>query len=202
MGKKSRKDRGDHYYRLAKKEDYRSRASFKLSQLNQRYQLIKNGDVVVDLGAAPGGWLQVAREEVGENGFVLGVDIQKIAVLPHENVKTLVADITDIKTPELIRSVLPRRADVVVSDAAPHITGVWDVDHARSIDLAKSAFALARNLLKPGGNLLIKVFQGEFFEDFLKEIRTSFEFTKISKPQASRKGSAEVYVIGQGHKLK
>ncbi len=202
MSKKPRKGRGDHYYRLAKKEDYRSRASFKLSQLNQRYKLIKNGDVVVDLGAAPGGWLQVAREEVGESGFVLGVDIQKIAVLPYVNVKTLTADITDKNTSELIRSVLPRQADEVISDAAPHITGVWSVDHSRSIDLANSAFALAKNLLKPGGNLLIKVFQGEFFEDFLKEIRTNFEFAKISKPPASRKGSAEVYVIGQGYKQK
>jgi 23S rRNA (uridine2552-2'-O)-methyltransferase len=169
-------------------------------QLNKRYDMIRGGYVVVDLGAAPGGWLQVAREIVGEEGFVLGVDIQPIARLHYSNVVTLVADITNVETPDAIKEKLPRDADVIISDASPSISGVWDVDHARSIELAKAALSIAEKVLTPGGGLLIKVFQGDLLDDFLSEVRRRFEFVKTSKPVASRKGSAEIYVIGKGFK--
>lgn len=185
---------------MAKRVGYRARSSFKLKQLNKRYKLFQRGDVVVDLGAAPGGWLQVAREEVDDEGFVLGVDLQKIVKLPYENVKTLVADITDPSTSELIRRNLPRVADVVLSDASPKISGVWSVDHARSIELANAALTIAGEVLGRGGKLLIKVFQGEFFQDFVQNVRKEFDYLKISKPPASRKGSAEAYVIAKGFK--
>lgn len=185
---------------MAKRTGYRSRAAYKVKQLNERYNLLRRGDVVVDLGAAPGGWLQVAREEVCEEGFVLGVDLQEITKLPYENVKTIVADITDASTPELTRNNLPRAADVVLSDASPKISGIWSVDHARSVELARAAIASAERVLASGGRLLVKVFQGEFFEGFMGEVREKFEFVKISKPPASRKGSAEVYVIAKGFK--
>ncbi len=185
---------------MAKRVGYRARSSFKLEQLNERYELFQRGDVVVDLGAAPGGWLQVAREEVGDEGFVLGVDLQKIVKLPYENVKTIVADITDPSTPELIRQNLPHAADVVLSDTSPKISGVWSVDHARSIELANAAFTIAGKVLNRGGRLLIKVFQGEFFQDFVQNVRKEFDYLKISKPPASRKGSAEVYLIAKGFK--
>jgi 23S rRNA (uridine2552-2'-O)-methyltransferase len=167
-------------------------------QLDKRYKLLHPGDVVIDLGAAPGGWLQVARERVGEEGFVLGVDIQHIARLPYNNVVTLVADITDEASSKLIQSKLPRPADVVLSDASPKISGVWDIDHARSIDLTRAALAIARSTLAPGGRFMVKVFQGSLFDDFLTEVRQNFSFVKVSKPAASRKGSAEAYIIAKG----
>jgi len=200
MAERRRERKREHYYRMARRAGYRARSAFKLKQLNRRYKLIRRGDVVVDLGAAPGGWLQVAREEVGEKGFVLGVDLQGIAKLPYENVKTLVADITDTSTPELLGNNLPRAADVVLSDVSPKISGVWSVDHARSVELARAALTIAERMLAPGGRSLIKVFQGEYFEDFVSKIREKFEFVKISKPPASRKGSAEAYVIAKGFK--
>jgi 23S rRNA (uridine2552-2'-O)-methyltransferase len=194
--------KGEHYYLLAKKTGYRSRASYKLAQLNQRYNLMNVGGVVVDLGAAPGGWLQVAREAVGGDGFVLGVDIQPISSLGFKNVKTLVADITGETTPAAVKDSLPRAADVVLSDASPKISGVWSIDHSRSIELARAAISLAEQVLGPGGNLLVKVFQGELFEDFLREVKRKFDFAKVSKPLASRKGSAEVYLIAKRFKTR
>lgn len=194
-----RERKREHFYRMAKREGYRSRAAFKLRQLNQRYDLLRRGNVVVDLGAAPGGWLQAAREVVGEEGFVLGVDLQPIAKLPYENVATLVADITKPETRELIKAKLPRPANVVISDASPSISGVWGVDHLRSIELARAALGIAE-VLAPGGKLLVKVFQGELLDEFLSEVRQGFEFVKVSKPMASRKGSAEVYIIAKGFK--
>ncbi len=190
----------EHFYRMAKQLKLRSRAAFKLQQLDRRYGLLRRGGVVVDLGAAPGGWLQVARERVGDEGFVLGVDLQQIAKLPYNNITTLVSDITDEATPELIRKKLPRAADIVISDASPKISGVWDVDHARSIELARAALAIAGAVLAPGGKLLVKVFQGDMFDDFVSEVQMKFSFVKVSKPAASRKGSAEAYVIAKGFK--
>lgn len=198
MAKPRRERKREHYYRMAKRAGYRSRASFKLVQLNERYNLLRRGDVVVDLGAAPGGWLQVAREKIGDKGFVLGVDLQPIAKLPHDNVETLVADITDPQTLELIQQNLPRPADVLLSDASPKISGVWSVDHLRSIELARAALRIAEGVLAPGGKSLVKVFQGELLEDFVRELKGKFELVKISKPLASRKGSAEVYIIAKG----
>jgi 23S rRNA (uridine2552-2'-O)-methyltransferase len=183
---------------MAKQLKLRSRAAFKLQQLDRRYGLLRRGGVVVDLGAAPGGWLQVARGRVGDGGFVLGVDLQPIAELPYDNVVTLVSDITDEATPELIQKELPRAADVVLCDASPKISGVWDVDHARSIELARAALSIACSVLAPGGNLLVKVFQGDMFEDFVSEVQKKFGFVKVSKPAASRKGSAEAYIIAKG----
>jgi 23S rRNA (uridine2552-2'-O)-methyltransferase len=188
----------EHYYRMAKSVGYRSRASFKLKELDKRYRLLRRGGVVVDLGAAPGGWLQVARERVGDAGFVLGVDLHQIAKVQYENVDTLVADITDEATRELILKRLPMSATIVISDAAPKISGVWDVDHALSIELARAALAIAGAVLTPGGKFLAKVFQGEFFSDFVSDVKTKFSFVKISKPAASRKGSAEAYIIAKG----
>lgn len=191
----------EHYYRLAKRMGYRSRAAFKLLQLNERYNILRRGDVVVDLGAAPGGWLQVAAEKVGEEGFVLGVDLQPIKPLKFTNVKTMVADILDKATPERILKEIPRKADVVLSDASPRITGVWSVDHARSAELVFSVLEICRNILSPGGRALVKVFQGERFPEILKEFRKSFDFVKVSKPMASRKQSAESYIIGKGFRV-
>jgi 23S rRNA (uridine2552-2'-O)-methyltransferase len=197
-----RKHRKDYFYRKAKEEDYRSRASFKLAQTVEKYQFIKPSDVVVDLGAAPGGWLQVARKIVGEKGFVLGVDLTEIKPLDYVNVLTIIGDITESETTNQIAAILPREADVVVSDASPKVSGIWEVDHARQIELANASLQIATSMLKSKGNFFVKVFQGEFFNRFLNSVRKSFSETKAIKPKATRKESAEIYVLGLGFKGK
>lgn len=186
---------------MARELGYRSRAAFKLLQLNKRYGLLKRGDVVVDLGAAPGGWLQVARRKVGEEGFVLGVDILPIRPLPYENVLTLVADIREEQTVSLILQSLPRKADVVLSDASPQISGVWEVDHFSSVELCRCVLRICERVLRAGGNALIKIFQGEEFDSFFSEFSKKFDFVKVSKPEASRRRSAEIYLVGKGYNL-
>jgi 23S rRNA (uridine2552-2'-O)-methyltransferase len=188
------RDRRDYYYHQAKEEGYRSRASFKLKQINEKHNVIKRGDSVVDLGAAPGGWLQVARELSG--GKVLGVDLQRIE--PIEGVETIKGDINAESTiKKIIQAVGAKGADVVLCDAAPNLSGNWSYDHARSIELAGSALECAKKILKPKGNFVVKVFQGDMFNDYLNRVRESFVRTASYSPKASRSQSAEIYVIGK-----
>lgn len=187
------RDRRDYFYRKAKDEGYRSRAAFKLKQINQRFNVIKKRDTVVDLGAAPGGWLQVAKELSG--GKVVGVDMLPIEGI--EGVGTIKGDIRLESTVERIKRTIKKEADVVICDAAPNLSGNWSYDHARSIDLATSALECARKLLKPGGRFVVKVFQGDMFPDFLDKVRRHFVKVQAFSPEASRKQSAEIYVIGK-----
>ena len=187
------RDQRDHYYWRAKKEGYRARSAYKLQQINQKFNIIKSGDSVVDLGAAPGGWLQVAKQISG--GKVVGVDLEEIEYIP--GIITLRADITTEKTMDLVKKSLGGSADVVLCDAAPNLTGAWDLDHARSIDLSRSALLIAQKLLKPKGHFLVKVFQGDMFMDFLSEVRKEFSMVKVHSPSASRKESAETYVVAK-----
>jgi len=190
----------EYYYKKAKAENYRSRATYKLVQANEKYRFIKRNDVVVDLGAAPGGWIQAARKMTGKHGFVLGVDLKPIEPFTQEYIRTIIADLTEPDIVQQIRSFLPREADVVISDAAPNITGVWEVDHARQIDLAVKALGIAQCLLHPSGNFFVKVFQGDQLDDFLRTLRASFDIVKIVKPEASRSKSSEIYLLGLGLK--
>lgn len=185
---------------MAKKEQYRSRAAYKLLQAAKKYHFIKPSDVVVDLGAAPGGWMQAARKIVGEDGIVLGVDLKQIQPMDFSNVQAIIGDITDLKTTEFIRALLPRPADVVVSDVSPNVSGVWEVDHARQIDLARMSLQIAVAVLKPRGNVFVKVFQGSMLDEFLKEIKQHFSLVKLVKPKASRAKSSEIYMLGIGLK--
>ncbi|UCG69401.1 MAG: RlmE family RNA methyltransferase [Thermoplasmata archaeon] len=185
----------DGYYKQAKKAGYRSRSAYKLKQMNDRYNIISPRDTVIDLGAAPGGWLQVAKEIVGPKGMVVGVDIQKIE--PLEGVTLLKGDMTRPETMDKLR-LLVTKADVVISDMSPNITGNYSMDHARSIGLAEKALETAVNLLKEEGNFLVKVFQGDLYDDYLDKIKSSFRFTKAHSPKASRKSSSEIYLIGKG----
>jgi len=185
----------DYYYKKAKEEQYRSRATYKLSLTIQKYHFIRRGDVVVDVGAAPGGWIQAARKVAGKTGFVLGVDLKPIAPFPQEYVRTIIGDITDPDTLKQIQVFLPRKADVVISDASPNISGVWEVDHARQIDLATQALQLALMVLRVSGNFFVKVFEGDLLNSFLEDTRKSFEEIKIIKPKASRAKSSEMYVL-------
>ncbi len=152
--------KNEYYYKKAKAENYRSRATYKLVQANEKYQFIKRNDVVVDLGAAPGGWIQAARKMTGSHGFVLGVDLKPIEPFTQEYIRTIIADMTDPDIVKEILSFLPRKADAVISDAAPNITGVWEVDHARQIDLATRALGIAQCLLRPLRKLLCKDLSG------------------------------------------
>jgi 23S rRNA (uridine2552-2'-O)-methyltransferase len=197
-----RRHRKDYYYRKAKEEDYRSRASFKLAQTVGKYQFIELGDVVVDLGAAPGGWLQVARKIVGAKGFVLGVDLTEIKPLDFVNVLTIVGDITEPEMTNRIAAILPCEADIVISDVSPNVSGIWEVDHARQTDLANTSLQIAISVLKDNGNFFVKVFQGDLFNLFLNSVWKYFSEVKVIKPKASRKKSAEVYVLGLGFKGK
>lgn len=190
----------EYYYKKAKAENYRSRATYKLVQANEKYQFIKRNDIVVDLGAAPGGWIQAARKMTGKFGFVLGVDLKSIEPFTQEYIRTIVADMTEPDIVEQILSFLPRKADVVLSDAAPNITGVWEVDHARQIDLATKALDIAHCILHPSGNFFVKVFQGDLLDGFIQSVKASFEEVKIVKPQASRAKSSEIYILGLGSK--
>lgn len=159
-----------------------------------------SGNVVIDLGAAPGGWLQVSRNVVDSKGFVLGVDLKPISPIEFPNVLTITGDITDPQTIERIKELLPRSADVVVSDVSPSISGIWELDHARQVDLARRSMQIATLLLKPRGNFFVKVFQGDMLNEFIKEVKQNFQFVKFVKPKASRAKSAEIYVLGMGLK--
>lgn len=185
----------DYYYKKAKAEQYRSRATYKLSQTALTFHFIKKGDVVVDLGAAPGGWIQAARKITGKTGFVLGVDLKQIDPFPWEYVRTIVADINDTESLQQIQSFLPRKPDVVISDASPNISGVWELDHARQIDLATQALGIALKLLRPSGNFFVKVFEGDLLNDFIKTVKQHFEEVKLVKPKASRAKSSEIYIL-------
>ena len=185
----------DYYYKKAKAEQYRSRATYKLSQTAIKYHFINKGDILVDLGAAPGGWIQAARKIVGKTGFVLGVDLKPIAPFPQEYIRTIVADFTEPETVEQILTFLPRKPDVLISDAAPNISGVWDVDQARQIDLANQALQLALKLLRPRGNFFVKVFEGDMLNDFIASVKQHFEVVKFIKPKASRAQSSEMFLL-------
>lgn len=153
---------------------------------------------MLDLGAAPGGWLQAARQVVGETGFILGVDKEAINPLPHENVATIVADISQESVVTEIRARATTEFDVVISDLSPNVSGVWEVDHARQIELARCALRIARVVLRPSGNMLVKVFQGSELKEFELEMKSSFRVLRIVKPLASRPESAELYFLGLG----
>jgi 23S rRNA (uridine2552-2'-O)-methyltransferase len=186
----------DYYYKKAKEEKYRSRAAYKLLQAVKKYRFIKEGDVVLDLGAAPGGWVQAARNSVGSEGYVLGVDLKSVEPFEEENVRTIVGDINDEETLHEILGFLPREADAVVSDASPNISGVWEVDHARQMGLSLRALEIALETLRPSGGFFVKVFQGDMLDDFTKKVKNHFQQVRVVKPEASRGKSSELFILG------
>ena len=190
----------DYYYQKAKLEKYRSRAAYKLFQAIQKYHFIKLGDVVVDLGAAPGGWVQAARKTVAKRGFVLGVDLRVVEPFPQDNVMTIVCDIMEDDALQQIMEMLPRKADAVISDASPNISGIWELDHARQIDLAQQALQIALETLRPRGNFFVKVFQGDMLGDYVQKVKRHFETVLVIKPKASRAKSSEMFILGHGFK--
>ena len=187
----------DHYVKKAHDAGLRSRAAFKLTELEEKYRLIKPGMVVVDLGAAPGGWSEVAAPLVGANGRVIALDI--LPMEPINGVEFIEGDFTESEPLEALQAALDgRQADLVLSDMAPNMSGVAVSDQARAMYLAELALDFATAHLKPGGDLLVKVFQGEGFDAFVRQCRESFSKALIKKPDASRPRSREVYLLARG----
>ena len=190
------KRRRDQFYRLAKARGYRSRASFKLLQANRSYRFIRHGQIVVDLGAAPGGWLQIASTVVGESGLVIGIDLQEIKPLDTRNVVTLVADLEDPSICLLIKERTAGPVDVVLSDASPDLTGNWELDQARQIHLAGLSLEIAIPLLRRGGSFFVKAFDGIDLPILKSKLSHAFQTVRIVKPPASRSDSSEMYFLG------
>lgn len=186
----------DPYVRKAREEGLRSRAAFKLTQINERYKILKPGDAVVDLGAAPGGWLVVTSKIIGAQGKLVGVDLKEIAPIP--GVELLQADIFAPETLVAVRALLNGQADVVLSDAAPQTSGIRITDHARSIAVGEGAARIAAELLKPGGNFVAKIYEGEDLGRFMDSLRPVYRNVRAHSPPASRDESKEIYVIAQG----
>ena len=190
--------RKDAYYARAKAVGYRSRAAFKLLQLTEHTRLIRAGDRVVDMGAWPGGWLQVAAQQVGAAGRVIGVDIQPIEPVPARNVITIAGDVTDPATRTRAAEACGGKADVLLSDLSPKLTGVRARDEAHAQALADSLLEFAGEILKPGGHLIVKLFMGGGASEYVARLRARFHNVRVTRPPATRKGSAEMYAIATG----
>jgi len=192
----------DRFFKKAKQEGYRSRAAYKLVELQQRFHLINAGDKVVDLGAAPGGWLQVAAKLVGANGKVIGVDLQPIQPFHERNVVLLQGDVLTGETQTRIKELIGGLAHCVLSDMAPKLSGIRDADMARCQELNRLALQVAKELLRPGGVLLVKSFVSEDLQTYSAELRNYFATVQRTKPEASRQGSSEFYFYAKGYQPK
>ncbi len=189
----------DEYVQRAQRDGYRSRASYKLLELQEKDKILKPGQVVVDLGAAPGGWSQVAAKLVGDQGKVFAMDILEMDAI--HGVEFLQGDFREQAVLEALMDLLQGRAvDLVISDIAPNASGVRAVDQPRSMYLCELALDFARNTLKPGGCFVTKMFQGEGFDDYIRDARQSFTRLVTRKPKSSRPKSREVYVVATGYK--
>ncbi len=188
----------DPYVKQAKAAGYRARAAFKLLELDDRDRLLKPGLKVVDLGAAPGSWAQVAAEKVGDSGRVVALDILPMDALP--GVEIIEGDFREAEALEALEAAVGERVDLVLSDMAPNLSGIAASDQARSMHLAELAMDFARQWLAPNGRFVVKLFQGEGFDEFVREARATFKAVRVRKPKSSRRESREVYLVGDGLK--
>ncbi len=191
--------RRDLYRRLAKEQGYKSRAAFKLIEANERYRFLRKGGKVVDFGAAPGGWLQVASELVGASGLVVGIDISPIRIR-EANVVTLKMDVHDQGVAAKAMEALGGEADVMLSDLSPTVSGVWELDQTRQVDLTMRILDLAQGVLKGGGSVFCKLFEGERSQEVRDRLRMMFATVRVVKPAASRSASSELYYFCEGLK--
>lgn len=190
----------DAFYDRAKKEGYRARSAYKLTEIQKRFQVIRSGDRVLDLGAAPGGWLQVVSSSTGKDGLVVGIDIAPVASLNQNNVVTIVADIRGLVTSEVLVRVAIPAFDVVTCDIAPNLSGIKDVDEARIGELYDSVLLIVKEGLKEGGNFVLKSFFGPQFKERIEELKSVFSRVAVYKPDASRGVSSEIYLVALGKK--
>ena len=189
----------EHFYKQAKQVGYRARSAFKLQQIQNRFHLIPKDGIVLDLGAAPGGWCQVAKELVGTQGMVIGVDLSSIK--PFEDIQFLQGDVTKTETLGQIKDLMNgKKADVILSDMSPDISGNYSVDQARSVWLCESALHVVTQLLQPGGHFICKIFEGEDTKAFIEKVKHQFMVVKTFSPEATRKSSSEVYIIAKSFK--
>lgn len=188
----------DHYSQRAKKEKFPARSVYKLEEIQQKYRMIKKGDLVLDLGCAPGSWLLFAADLTGSNGQVVGIDTKPVTIKVPSHVKVYAADIL-LLDKEYFKSE-GTHFNVVISDMAPATTGNKHVDNARSLNLCETALSIAQQVLMPGGSFVCKIFQGEDFKRFSDSAKTGFNKVKIFKPKSSRKASREIYIIGLSKK--
>jgi 23S rRNA (uridine2552-2'-O)-methyltransferase len=191
-------DPKDFYFRKAKKEGLRARSAFKIDEILRRHRLLSPGDAVLDLGAAPGGFLQILADAVGEEGVALGVDLEPIRAIGRRQVRTAVVDLLRPDALEKIRALHPGRFALVASDMAPKTIGVKVTDEARSLELVRTALRVAEATLERGGAFVAKVFMGGDFPALKKELQERFETVQVVRPKATRDSSYEVYVLGKG----
>ncbi|MBU1045914.1 RlmE family RNA methyltransferase [Patescibacteria group bacterium] len=189
--KKAKNTRQDFYFKKAKEENYPARSVYKLQEIDKKYRLIKRGDLVLDIGCAPGSWMIYLSGKIGKKGRVTGVDVVDLKISLKDNMKFIKGDIR-----ELVGS-FSERFDAIVSDAAPGTSGIHFVDTAKSLELAKTALDIAKQSLKARGIFVCKTFEGEGTEEFLKEIKRLFNFVKSYRPSAVRKYSREFYLIAK-----
>jgi 23S rRNA (uridine2552-2'-O)-methyltransferase len=188
----------DSWRRQAKASGYRARSAFKLKQIQAKFELMREGDVVLDVGCHPGGWAQVAVEEVGGDGIVIGVDLEPCQ--PVEGALLMVGDITDPLTQErIVKQLEDRHVNSVISDISPHITGKWDVDQAVAMTLVAKVFDFALPLLCSGGWFVTKLFQGVGVEELIEAVKPHFSYVRRFSPEASRNSSSEVYLVCRNH---
>ncbi len=190
--------RKDSYYRRAKQEGFRSRAAYKLTEIARAHKIARPGEFVVEAGAAPGGWSQVLLRLVGPVGKVAAVDILPMEPIPGEHFRFFRSDIADPTLPADILSFFGRKADTVVSDAAPNTSGVAFTDRVRSADLVRSVRALAETTLREGGTFLAKIFEGPESDEIFRELQGSFTKVQRIRPGATRKESSELYLLARG----
>ena len=188
----------DHYARRAQRENYAARSVYKLAEIQKKHRLIKKNDRVLDLGCAPGSWLQFAVEQAGPGGRVVGIDLKPVRLSLPGNVQVIVGDIEQLMQEG--HALLSEPYGVVLSDMAPTTIGYKHADAARSFLLCETALRVAGQLLEPGGHFVVKIFQGEDFKPFCDRVKTRFDRMHIFKPQSSRKGSKEIFIIGLGKK--
>ncbi len=199
-----RKAERDAYYELAKKKGLRSRAYFKLEDIDKRFSLFEKGDWVIDLGAYPGGWLQYITKKIGIDGMVIGVDIKPIKPLEvTPNIEIVLGDVFDDKTLSKIEKILEdKKVDVIVSDLSPSISGIWELDTEIIYDYNRRVLDYADNFLKRNGKLIMKSFEGRNLNSIYNVLEKNFKIIKIYKPKASRKRSAEIYFICMYYRLR
>ena len=190
----------DHYYKKAKKENFLARSVYKLDEIDQKEKIFKKGNHVVDLGYHPGSWAQYAAQVVGENGLVVGIDIKPVnkKILNLKNVRLLEKDVFDVSTIEEVQG--EKIFDVLLSDMAPNTTGIKSVDQDRSLNLVEKVFELLPVFLRPGGHIVIKVFDSHKAQEFLKSQKTGFNHFRYLKPKSTRSTSKEFFVIGKSFK--
>ena len=183
----------DQYRKLARDEGYRSRSSYKLLELNKKYNILKKDDSILDIGCAPGGWLQVSKKYSSPNGKVVGIDINPVK--PMQGISIIQADIEDPNILQIIRKRFPTPFDVVLSDLSPKVSGIWHFDHERQISLSLTALQISTKILKPGGIAVFKIFQGKYSSNVKQEASKVFSKVTTSKPKASRQKSSEFYLV-------